>query len=164
MRLALKVLVGMSLAMLPAACSPTQDAWLVRAEEGLRIDADNDAQIMALARRGVEAEIGDAVDAAYQDIRAIRDKKIVIDGKPLKMDDQWLDESMQALLAQIETAREKLATLRQAENDMDDNRESIAEAVQQARRLNKAWATSAQLLEMRITELVSEIRALRKEK
>lgn len=152
-----------------AGCSPTIGMWADRGEIGCdheqtAADAWRDLTLEYIAVQH-KASVADV----FTDIRAVTGSKVIgLDGKPVVLDDAWLNEAHLALEATLAGLTKRRATVDEMHARHTANIAATRESFAQIRRLNTAWASlggfSQSDLPAQVGRLVEELRRQRTEK
>lgn len=155
----------MILMLLVVGCSPTITRWSDRGLVGLDNEVANVEAWHALAAGMIERQRNQGVVAAYSDVELVRAGALKrADGTVVKLDAKYLKTSQMILLAHLKMIDGKLSELDAMRKRNLQNIDHVRQAFAGVKRLNKAWAGSADVLAVQLAELAAMVRELKAER
>jgi len=149
-----------------AGCSPTIAAWADRGELGCANEQANADAWRGLVIEQLDLQKKASVADVFTDIRSVTAGRVIgLDGKPVALDDAWLDEAHKALDATLEAQAKRRAAVDEMYERHTANIAATRESFTQIRRLNTAWASLGNSgLDAQVSRLIEELRRQRTER
>jgi len=152
-----------------AGCSPTISVWADRGEIGCDNERTNADAWRELVLGYIDIQQKACVAGVFSDVRLVTSSNVIgLDGKPVVLDDVWLNEAHLAFEATLAGLAKRRAAVDEMHARHLANIASTRESFAQIRRLNTAWASlggfSQGDLPAQVGRLVEELRRQRTEK